>query len=335
MAILRRFTPLVEPISIDEAFLDVTGSAALFGDGEAIGRRIKADDPRRARADGLGRRGADEARGQGRVATCASPTALVVVPPGDRGRVPRAAADLAAVGRRRADGRRPCASSGSRRSATWPRSTRTCSSGGSASTGAALAGRAPGHRRRPGRRTRRRRSRSATSTRSTSTRPTAEVIERTLLAMAEGVAGRLRAAGLQAGTVSVKIRDSTFRTITRQRTLDEPTDLTEPIWRTALELARPEVRGMRVRLRRGHRVEPRRARPAGAVRAGRRRLGQRPPAPGRRGRGRDPAAVRRADDHPGPAARHAAAGAVRARPDDRARAPRAGRLDRATSRPKK
>src|SRR4029079_15274068 len=41
MAVLRQFTPLVEPISIDEAFLDVTGSRILFGDGEAIGRRIK------------------------------------------------------------------------------------------------------------------------------------------------------------------------------------------------------------------------------------------------------------------------------------------------------
>ena len=39
MAVLRRFTPLVEPISIDEAFLDVTGSRKLFGDGETIGRR--------------------------------------------------------------------------------------------------------------------------------------------------------------------------------------------------------------------------------------------------------------------------------------------------------
>ena len=41
MAVLRRFTPLVEPISIDEAFLDVTGSRRMFGDGEAIGRQIK------------------------------------------------------------------------------------------------------------------------------------------------------------------------------------------------------------------------------------------------------------------------------------------------------
>jgi hypothetical protein len=66
--------------------------------------------------------------------------------------------------------------------------------------------------------------------------------------MAEGVAGRLRASGVKAGTISVKIRDSTFHTITRQRTLPAPTDLTDPIWTTALELARPEVRGIRVRL---------------------------------------------------------------------------------------
>jgi DNA polymerase-4 len=66
--------------------------------------------------------------------------------------------------------------------------------------------------------------------------------------MAEGVATRLRSSGLKASTVTVKIRDSSFRTITRQRTLPDPTDLTEPIWRTALDLARPEVRGIRVRL---------------------------------------------------------------------------------------
>ncbi len=42
-AIFRRYTPLVEPLSLDEAFLDVTASRALFGDGEAIARAIKRD----------------------------------------------------------------------------------------------------------------------------------------------------------------------------------------------------------------------------------------------------------------------------------------------------
>jgi DNA polymerase-4 len=40
-AIFRRFTPLVEPLSLDEAFVDVTSSGALFGTGEAIARAIK------------------------------------------------------------------------------------------------------------------------------------------------------------------------------------------------------------------------------------------------------------------------------------------------------
>lgn len=40
-AILREYTPLVEPLSIDEAFLDVTGSRSLFGPASQIGRTIK------------------------------------------------------------------------------------------------------------------------------------------------------------------------------------------------------------------------------------------------------------------------------------------------------
>jgi DNA polymerase IV len=35
------FTPEIEQISLDEAFLDVTGSISLFGSAEKIGREIK------------------------------------------------------------------------------------------------------------------------------------------------------------------------------------------------------------------------------------------------------------------------------------------------------
>ena len=39
--ILEHYTPLVEPVSIDEAYLDVTGSQRLFGDAAMIAREIK------------------------------------------------------------------------------------------------------------------------------------------------------------------------------------------------------------------------------------------------------------------------------------------------------
>ncbi|HEX2844673.1 MAG TPA: DNA polymerase IV, partial [Candidatus Limnocylindria bacterium] len=41
MAIFASYTPLVEPISLDEAFLDMSNSAAAFGDGATVARAIK------------------------------------------------------------------------------------------------------------------------------------------------------------------------------------------------------------------------------------------------------------------------------------------------------
>lgn len=42
-AIFDRYTPFVEGLSCDEAFLDVTGSRRLFGDAATIAKRIRAD----------------------------------------------------------------------------------------------------------------------------------------------------------------------------------------------------------------------------------------------------------------------------------------------------
>ena len=42
VAMMRQYTPLVEVFSIDEAFLDVTGSLSLFGSAETIAYRLKA-----------------------------------------------------------------------------------------------------------------------------------------------------------------------------------------------------------------------------------------------------------------------------------------------------
>lgn len=42
-AIFQRYTPLIEPLSLDEAFLDATASERLFGDAVAIGRRIQQE----------------------------------------------------------------------------------------------------------------------------------------------------------------------------------------------------------------------------------------------------------------------------------------------------
>lgn len=42
MAILEEFTPLVEPLSLDEAFLDVGGALGIWGDAVTLARELKA-----------------------------------------------------------------------------------------------------------------------------------------------------------------------------------------------------------------------------------------------------------------------------------------------------
>jgi DNA polymerase-4 len=73
-------------------------------------------------------------------------------------------------------------------------------------------------------------------------------IRRELLRLADRVSARLRKADLAARTVTIKVRFSDFRTITRARTLDEPTAVAARIYGAsrdlwdALRLHRPRIR---------------------------------------------------------------------------------------------
>ena len=64
--IFRRFTPLVEGLSLDEAFLDITGTGRLFGPPRALAQRLRAEVQGRVRARVLGRHRAGEAGGEDR-----------------------------------------------------------------------------------------------------------------------------------------------------------------------------------------------------------------------------------------------------------------------------
>jgi DNA polymerase-4 len=63
-----------------------------------------------------------------------------------------------------------------------------------------------------------------------------ELIRRELLRLSERTARSLRSSGHLARTVTVKLRLASFTTITRSRTLAEPTDVTRRIHETACEL---------------------------------------------------------------------------------------------------
>ena len=246
MAVLRHYTPAVEQVSIDEAFLDVAGSEGLFGPAPEIARRIKAEVV--ATTQLTVSVGVATNKLVAKVGSdLRKPDGLVIVEPGDE------AAFLAPLEIRRLWGIGPKTAErlhglGVRtigELAALPPETLTRALG---DHGATLHDRALGIDFDPV-------TGGGEAAKSVSHETTFAVdvsdpaeIERTLLALTEGVSARLRAAGIRAGTVAVKIRDSHFRTITRQKHLPEPSDLTDTIWRAALELTRPEVRGKKIRL---------------------------------------------------------------------------------------
>ncbi len=79
--VFEMFTDLVEPISVDEAFLDVSGSVRLFGDGEQVARKIKAEILKQTALTASV--GVASAKLIAKIASdLQKPDGLVVVPPG-------------------------------------------------------------------------------------------------------------------------------------------------------------------------------------------------------------------------------------------------------------
>ena len=245
MSILRRFTPALEQVSIDEAFLDVAGSEALYGPAESIAQAIRSavrDELHLTVSVGVARTKL--------VAKIASdlrkPDGLVVVPAGEEAAflAPLAIERLWGVGART---RQVLAEYGVRTIGDLAALPDDVLQRRFGRQGPVLAARARGVDPSPVAIEADAKSVSHEHTFEHDTRDR-EQIERTLLALSEGVSGRLRSANTKAATIGVKVRDSDFETVTRQRTLPQPTDQTDEIWQTAVSLARPELRGHSIRL---------------------------------------------------------------------------------------
>jgi DNA polymerase-4 len=245
MEILRRYTPAVEQVSIDEAFLDVAGSEGLHGTPTQMARSIKSTVH-----DELQLRVSVGVATTKLVAKVASdlekPDGLVVVTPGTEAGflAPLPISRLWGVGAKTAS---ILAEFGVRTVGDLAALPEDLLARRFGRQGPLLAQRARGIDPSPVSGGDPARSVSHEHTFDIDTADP-EVLERTLLALSEGVASRLRAGGVKARTIAVKVRDSSFHTISRQRTLAEPTDQTEDVFAAALELARPQLKGVRVRL---------------------------------------------------------------------------------------
>ena len=229
-AVFDRFTPVVEPLSIDEAFLDVTGCERLLGSGEQIARSIK-----RAIREEIGLTASVGVAPNKFLAKLASdldkPDGLTVITPESL----RETLDSLPVGKLWGVG--PAAEKklhrlniltfGQLRTARVEALTRAFGQAGED-----LQRLAGGQDSRPVTPDSRARSISQECTFPVDVGD-AERLGEVLCEQVDQVARRLRRAGLKARTVTLKLRTGDFTTRTRSATLEEPTDVTEEIRRQA------------------------------------------------------------------------------------------------------
>lgn len=231
--ILNAFTPQIEPLSIDEAFLDVSGSLRLHGDAVAIARRIRqriAGELQLTASVGvapnkfLAKLASDMNKPDG-LTIIRREDIDTVLPPLPIGRIwgigPKTAQRLDAMNIR---------TIGDLRRLGLPWMQR-------------YFGRDAEHYHRLALGIDDRRVTPDSEARQISQETTfvqdlsdPEDVRSALLGQVEQVAQRLRRHGLSAAGVSVKIRYGPFKTITRSATLAGPSDITSELWQAALTL---------------------------------------------------------------------------------------------------
>ncbi|MBR7743102.1 DNA polymerase IV [Phycicoccus sp. BSK3Z-2] len=252
METFRSVTPVVEPLSLDEAFLDVSGALRRLGGPATIGRHIR--DTVHDEQGITCSVGVAPTKVVAKLAsTLAKPDGMVVVPRDEVvpfvQQLPVGA--LWGVGERTEEalvrlGLRTVADI-----AHTPRSTLERALG--TATGRHLHELSWGRDPRPVEREQRERSIGSDETFAADL-DDAVLVRRRLLAVSERTAGRMRAARTTGRTVTIRVRFSDFTTITRSRTLPEPTDSGRTLHATAtalfdglgLQRARIRLVGVRV-----------------------------------------------------------------------------------------
>ena len=234
MEVFRTVTPLVEPLSLDEAFLEVSGAARRLGGARHVGEWVRAtvqDEQGITCSVGVA-----TTKFVAKLASArCKPDGLLVVPADEVVAFlhPLPVAALWGVGEKTEDvlvrlGLHTVGDIANTPLATLQRAL------GNA-TGAHLSALSWGRDARPVVPVEPDKSIGAEETFPVDVDdPT--VIHRELLRLSERTAARLRASGQVGRTVSIKVRFSDFTTITRTRTLPEATDVGRTVYGTALAL---------------------------------------------------------------------------------------------------
>lgn len=255
-AIFRRYSPLVEPLSIDEAFLDVTGMELLTPSPRDYAEKLKAEILQKtalvasvgiAPNKFLAKLASDLEKPDGLVEIRAEEAAALLAPLSVRrlwGVGKRTEEKLAALGLKtigdmqRADEKRLARAVGIRaahalKALSFGRDDRSVEPDREAKSI----------------------GKEVTFERDLES---PEEAERALLALAEKVGWRLRLAGVSARTIQLKLRRADFTTFTRSRTLFEATAHDEPIFQTVRDLFRElgVKRGIRLLGVTGENFEP-------------------------------------------------------------------------------